>query len=55
MNNETIIRECVVQRPFEARIISNELRDRVQYFKNLLNQKRVKAKPKIGQFRQKKF
>lgn len=39
MNREPILREGTVIRPFEARIISEELRERVQIFKRILEQK----------------
>lgn len=44
MNKEQIIQQGKVLRPFEARIVSDELRDRVIYFQNLLNQKRFYSK-----------
>lgn len=40
MNKEIIIREGLVTRPFEAKLISDELRARVKYFQKLLSQKR---------------
>lgn len=39
MNREPILREGIVIRPFEARIISEELRERVQISKRILEQK----------------
>lgn len=48
MNKDSIINEGLVKRPFEATIISDELRARVQYFQKLLNQKRkLRATRKI--------
>lgn len=43
MNNEVTIKQNIVQRPFEARLISDELRARVIYFQKLLNKKRSKS------------
>lgn len=41
---ETIIKQGQVQRPFEARVVSNELRARVEKFKQILKEKRLKQK-----------
>lgn len=39
MDKETIIREGLVGKPFEARVIDEQLRARVLYFKQVLAQK----------------
>lgn len=44
MNREVILRESPVTRPFEARLISNELRSKVIYFQKLLTEKRLNSK-----------
>lgn len=44
MNREIILKEGQVKRPFEAGIISNELRERVEFFRNLLKNKNLKSK-----------
>lgn len=44
MNREIILKEGQVKRPFEARIISNELRARVEFFRNLLKNKNLKPR-----------
>lgn len=44
IDKEFILKQGRVLRPFEARIISDELRDRVQKFQKLLQEKRVKTK-----------
>lgn len=46
MNKEDIIKEGIVTRPFEVRIISDELRARVLYFQNLLHEKRIENQSK---------
>lgn len=38
MDREAIIRQELVKKPFEARLIDEELRERVAFFKKLLNQ-----------------
>lgn len=43
-SDEIIVRESIVKRPFEARLISDELRAKVKYFQELLEQKRNKSK-----------
>lgn len=40
MNKEVIHKEGIIVRPFEARLISEELRKRVQFFKAILDQER---------------
>lgn len=42
MNTEISHSEGLVTKPFEAKVASCELRIRVEYFKKLLSQKRVK-------------
>lgn len=42
MDREAIIKQGLVVRPFEARLIDDELRAKVEYFKKLLTQKRQK-------------
>lgn len=44
INEELILRQGQVVRPFEARLISEELRARVEYFKLLLEKKSVKSR-----------
>lgn len=44
MNGKIIQREGQVTRPFEARLISNELRVRVLYFQKLLREKSLRTK-----------
>lgn len=39
MNSETILREGIVIKPFEARLADEELRAKVRFFKKLLAQK----------------
>lgn len=48
MNPQTKISEGLVTRPFEARLISDELRAKVIYFQKYLNLKRNKAKIAVG-------
>ena len=40
-DRELILREGQVVRPFEARLISEELRERVAYFKFILEQQKL--------------
>lgn len=53
MNTETIIRQGLVTRPFEARLASEELRAKVKYFQKILSLKHNKSKPKIGRITKK--
>jgi hypothetical protein len=48
---EATIKYHQVLRPFEARVISDELRARVEKFQKLLKEKRVKSK-KVNVWRQ---
>lgn len=51
MNKETIISEGLFIKPFEARVIDDKLRAKVQYFQKLLIQQRKNKsikKIKIG-------
>lgn len=52
MNKEVIIKQGTVTRPFEARIVSEELRERVQFFQKLLTQKSksIVIKNKVKKF-----
>lgn len=51
MNKENIIREGIITRPFEVRAVSDELRARVLYFQNLLQEKRIKNQSKNRKIR----
>lgn len=53
-NSETILRQGIVVRPFEARVVSDELRARVQHFQNLLHKKRVKNQLILKKFNSRK-
>ena len=52
MNREIITREGLVKKPFEARVIDEDLRNRVIFFKKLLSQKRaLKVNNKVSKIR----
>lgn len=42
MDRETTIKQDLIVRPFEARLVDDKLRAKVEYFQKLLAQKREK-------------
>lgn len=49
MNEEVILKEGLVKKPFEARLADEDLKARVQYFQKLLNLKhKNKTVKRIG-------